>query len=171
MTSNKEKDRNAVRRVLREKRLRRVRRVKMCLRILALLLICMTPLLFLTTATASRQEASVYLKLKEASMIQGEELPAFQVEADLVGSKETILDGESGYTAADLVRDFENGKGYEVECEADTAAKGEYPMHLKLSDEIQTALDKEWVGSDRKERCRRMGRRPVQTSRRLLCDQ
>ncbi len=146
MTSNKEKDRNAVRRVLREKRVRRVRRVKMCLRILALLLICMTPLLFLTTATASRQEASVYLKLKEASMIQGEELPAFQVEADLVGSKETILDGESGYTAADLVRDFENGKGYEVECEADTAAEGEYPMHLKLSDEIQTALDKEWVG-------------------------
>ena len=146
MTNNKDRDRNEVRRILRDRRIRRVRRVRMCLRILTLLLICMTPLLFLTTATASRQEASIYLSLKEAAIAQGEELPAFGVEAQLVGRKETILDGESGYTAADLVKDFENGKGYTVECEADTATEGEYPMHLKLSDEIQTALNKEWVG-------------------------
>ena len=51
----------------------------MCLRILTLLMICVVPLLFLTTATASRQEASVYLKLKEVSILQGEELPAFAI--------------------------------------------------------------------------------------------
>lgn len=118
----------------------------MCLRILALLLICMTPLLFLTTATASRQEASVYLKLKEASILQGEELPAFGVEAQLVGSADTVLDEKSGYTAGDLIKDFENAKGYSVECEADIATEGEYPMHLRLSDEIQTALSKDWLG-------------------------
>jgi len=118
----------------------------MCLRILALLLICVTPLLFLTTATASRQEASVYLKLKEASILQGEELPVFGAEAELVGSADTVLDEKSGYTVADLIRDFENAKGYTVECEADTATEGEYPMHLKLSDDIQRALSKDWAG-------------------------
>lgn len=140
------KDRNEERRLLKEKRIRKVRRVRMCLRILTLLMICVVPLLFLTTATASRQEASVYLKLKEVSILQGEELPAFEIEAEVVGNPETVLDGESNYTAAKLLKDFESGKGYTVACEADTAVEGEYPMHLVLSDEIQTALDKEWVG-------------------------
>lgn len=146
MTKDRNRERNEERRLLRERRIRKVRRVRMCLRILTLLLICVVPLLFLTTATASRQEASVYLKLEGASILQGEEFPAFGVEAELIGNGETVLDEKSGYTAADLVKDFENGTGYTVECEADTAAEGEYPMHLKLSDEILTSLDKEWVG-------------------------
>lgn len=118
----------------------------MCLRILTLLMICVTPLLFLTTATASRQEVSIYIKLNEASVLQGEELPAFGIEGELVGNGDVILDGESGYTAEDLLKDFESGKGYAVECEADVATEGEYPMHLKLSDEIRAALGKEWMG-------------------------
>ena len=118
----------------------------MCLRILTLLMICVMPLLFLTTATASRQEVSIYLKLNEASILQGEELPAFGIEGELVGNGDVILDGESGYTAEDLLKDFESGKGYAVTCEADVATEGEYPMHLKLSDEIQAALGKEWMG-------------------------
>lgn len=118
----------------------------MCLRIMTLLMICVMPLLFLTTATASRQEVSIYLKLNEASILQGEELPAFGIEGELVGNGDVILDGESGYTAEDLLKDFESGKGYAVTCEADVATEGEYPMHLKLSDEIQAALGKEWMG-------------------------
>ncbi len=118
----------------------------MCLRILTLLMICVMPLLFLTTATASRQEVSIYLKLNEASILQGEELPAFGIEGERVGNGDVILDGESGYTAEDLLKDFESGKGYAVTCEADVATEGEYPMHLKLSDEIQAALGKEWMG-------------------------
>ena len=98
------KDRNEERRLLKEKRIRKVRRVRMCLRILTLLMICVVPLLFLTTATASRQEASVYLKLKEVSILQGEELPAFEIEAEVVGNPETVLDGESNYTAAKLLK-------------------------------------------------------------------
>lgn len=139
-------DRSEERRLLKEKRIRKVRRVRMCLRILTLLLIFVVPLLFLTTATASRQEVSVFLKLKEASILQGEEIPAFELEGELVGNGEAILDGESGYTAAELLKDFESGKGYTVACEADTAAEGEYPMHLELSEEIQAALRKEWMG-------------------------
>ncbi len=100
----------------------------------------------MTTATASRQEVSIYLKLNEASILQGEELPAFGIEGELVGNGDVILDGESGYTAEDLLKDFESGKGYAVTCEADVATEGEYPMHLKLSDEIQAALGKEWMG-------------------------
>ena len=109
------KDRSEERRLLKEKRIRKVRRVRMCLRILTLLLICVTPLLFLTTATASRQEVSIYLKLNEASILQGEELPAFGMEGELVGNGDVILDGESGYTADDFLKDFESGKGYVVE--------------------------------------------------------
>lgn len=139
-------DRSKERRLLKEKRIRKVRRVRMCLRIMTLLMICVMPLLFLTTATASRQEVSIYLKLNEASILQGEELPAFGIEGELVGNGDVILDGESGYTAEDLLKDFESGKGYAVTCEADVATEGEYPMHLKLSDEIQAALGKEWMG-------------------------
>ena len=64
-------DRSEERRLLKEKRIKKVRRVRMCLRILTLLLISVLPLFFLTTATASRQGASLYLKLKEASILQG----------------------------------------------------------------------------------------------------
>lgn len=139
-------DRSEERRLLKEKRIRKVKRVRMCLRILTLLLICVVPLLFLTTATASRQEASVFLKLKEASILQGEELPKFEIEAELVGNEETILDGESGYTARDLLKDFKSGKGYTVTCDADTALEGEYPIHLQLSDKIRKALEQTWMG-------------------------
>lgn len=143
MTSSERREK---RQTLKEKRIRKVRRERMYLRILTLLLSCVIPLLFLTTATASKQEAAIYLQLMNASVLQGEELPVYQIKAELVGNKEIILDRAAGYTVADLLADFESGKGYTVDCEPDMAMEGEYPMYLRLSEDIRKALEREWVG-------------------------
>ena len=91
MTSQRIKERE----LLKERRIRKVRRARMCLRILALFLIAGIPLFCMTTASASRQEASVYLKLKDTAILQGEEVPEFETEVEVVGNSEIILDEKS----------------------------------------------------------------------------
>lgn len=142
MTSQRIRERE----LLKEKRIRKVRRVRMCLRILALLLIAQIPLFFMTTASASKQEATIYLKLQNVEIVQGEEVPEYKTEVEVVGNREIILDEESNYTVKDLEEDFKNGKGYAVACDADTGVEGEYSMHLELEDRIKKSLEKEWVG-------------------------
>ncbi len=118
----------------------------MCLRILALFLIAGIPLFCMTTASASRQEASVYLKLKDTAILQGEEVPEFETEVEVVGNSEIILDEKSGFTVKNLEEEFKEGHGYTVACDADTGVEGEYSMHLELSDRIKKCLRKEWFG-------------------------
>ncbi len=141
--SNRIKERE----LLREKRIKKVKRVRRCLRILTLFVLCTVPLFFLTTATASRHGADVFLKLTDMSILQGEEAPAYRAEVEVTGNPEVVLDKDSGYTAADLIEELERGEGYTVVCEVNTAVEGEYPMHLKLDDRILASLDKDWVGN------------------------
>lgn len=142
MTSQRIKERE----LLKEKRIRKVMRVRMGLRILALFLIAGIPLFFMTTASASRQEASVYLKLKDVAIVQGEEVPEFETEVEVVGNTEIILNEKTGYTVKDLEGEFKKGNGYTVACDADTGVEGEYSMHLELNDRIKKSLKKEWFG-------------------------
>ena len=107
MTSQRIKERE----LLKEKRIRKVMRVRMGLRILALFLIAGIPLFFMTTASASRQEASVYLKLKDVAIVQGEEVPEFETEVEVVGNTEIILNEKTGYTVKDLEGEFKKGNG------------------------------------------------------------
>ena len=117
----------------------------MCLRILALLVICQIPLFGMTAASAYSQEAEISLKLEDSSVIQGEELPEFRASAEAKGDLEIVLDERSEYTVGDLLRELETGTGYTVVCDADSMTEGEYPMHIQLADHIRDALKKKWV--------------------------
>lgn len=143
MKSNRIKERE----LLREKRIKKVKRVRRCLRFLTLLVLCAVPLFFLTTATASRQGADIFLRLTDTEILQGEEVPVCKAKVEVTGNTKVILDKDSGYTAADLIEELERGEGYSVVCDADTAVEGEYPMHLQLEDRILASLDREWVGN------------------------
>ncbi|MCI9340942.1 MAG: polysaccharide deacetylase family protein [Dorea sp.] len=140
-------DRIKERELLREKRIKKVKRVRRCLRFLTLLVLCAVPLFFLTTATASRQGADIFLRLTDTEILQGEEVPVCKAKVEVTGNTKVILDKDSGYTAADLIEELERGEGYSVVCDADTAVEGEYPMHLQLEDRILASLDREWVGN------------------------
>lgn len=118
----------------------------MCLRILALLLICQIPLFGMTAASAYREEAEITLKLQECSIIQGEEIPEFKPQVEVSGDITTVLNEDKGYTAEDLVKKLKGGSGYSVICDADAATEGEYPIHIQLEDYIRDALKKDWVG-------------------------
>lgn len=128
------------------KRIKRVRRIKMCLRILALLVICQIPLFGMTTASAYRQEAKIGLKLQDGAVIQGEDLPEFKAAVEAEGDLTLVLDERSGYTAEDLQKELEAGTGYTVVCDADSMTEGEYPMHIQLEANIRESLKKDWVG-------------------------
>lgn len=141
--SNRIKERE----LLREKRIRRVKRVRRCLRILTLLVLCAVPLFFLTTATASRHGADIFLKLTDVAILQGEAVPACRAKVEVTGNPGVVLDKDSGYTAEDLIKELERGEGYSVVCDADTAVEGEYPLHLELEEGILASLDEEWVGN------------------------
>lgn len=129
-----------------KKRKKNRKRVGMLLRILALLLISTVPLIGLTTAAALKQEAQIQLQLKDESIFLGEEMSEVQAEIESQGDTKTVLNQETGYTVENLLKELNEGKGYIVECDADPAKEGEYPMHLKLDNTILKALEKEWIG-------------------------
>ncbi len=118
----------------------------MCFRILALLLICQIPFFAITAASASRQEASVSLKLTDMDIIQGEELPQFHASVDVLGNTSAVLDKKTDYTVNDFLEELKRGEGYTIVCDADAAVEGEYSMSIQLDDDIKKALKKEWVG-------------------------
>lgn len=121
-------------------------RARTFFRVLALLVVCLMPFLMFRTAAASEQEASISVKAASGEILQGEELPQMEVQVSLSGNKKAVLDKESGYTVKNLTDDLKEGRGYTVQCDADTALEGEYAVKITLDEKISAALLKSWIG-------------------------
>lgn len=82
---------------------------------------------------------------------EGENLPELKARAAFAkgtdsGDKKRMLSEEAGYSVQDLLVDLNEGKGYEVDCNADGTEAGEFPVIIRLSGEMKSSLDSEWKG-------------------------
>lgn len=121
-------------------------RARIFFRVPALFAVCLMPFLIFRTAAASEQEASISVRAESGEILLGEELPQIVVQVSLAGNEKAVLDKEKGYTVKDLADDLKEGRGYTLQCDADAALEGEYPVKITLDEEISTALLKSWIG-------------------------
>ena len=99
-------------------------------------------------ALAGSNTARIVVKAAAVEMVQDEGIPAFRAEAVLDSQRheKVVLDSKSGYTASDLVREINEGKYYQIVCEADGRTEGKYPIVLELDPNLQEKALRDWVG-------------------------
>lgn len=111
------------------------------------LIIIMAALLlfFGIKAFQNRAVAVATVSVNSVEMRQDEEIPNLQVSAFCEEDEaDVVLDSKSGYTLGDLIADFNAGKGYLIEYEADVSEEGEYKLSVKLDEEIEKKLSSDW---------------------------
>ena len=62
-------------------------------------------------------------------------MPQFAVDASIQGRTDTVLDRKSGYTIQDMLDELSDPASYTVECDADTAVEGTYPVEVKVNND------------------------------------
>lgn len=134
----------AKRRRARE-RARRRRRMR---RILAFSMLFGLILFVSLTVFAVKKIRNIDVTLEAVSteIIQGEAIPEFQVKATCVKPRKEkkMLERKEDYRVSNLVADLNAGKGYTVVCDADGKVDNTYKIEIKLTDEMQKQLKKEW---------------------------
>ncbi|MBQ8803789.1 MAG: polysaccharide deacetylase family protein [Tyzzerella sp.] len=87
----------------------------------------------------------VTLRVDNLEIRQDEEIPAVQVSVSCDDEKaEVVLDKKTGYTLADLIADFNAGKGYLIEHEVNASQEGSYSIKVKLDEEMEKKLTSDW---------------------------
>lgn len=119
-------------------------RVRMFHVILTLFIICMIPVLLHMLAAALRKTAVVELRAASTDILQGEDMPELGVKVKITKDEDAVLDKKSKYTAADFVKDLENGRGYTLKCNADPKVEGTYKIKLTLDEEIAEKVTDDW---------------------------
>lgn len=126
----------------------RARRKRRLRRILAFSMLFGLILIFSLTVFAVRKVRNIDITLEAVSteIIQGDELPQFQVKAECVKPKKEkkMLERKEDYRVKNLVDDLNAGKGYTVVCDADSSVDDTYKIKIELTDEMQKQLKKDW---------------------------
>lgn len=86
----------------------------------------------------------VTLKVDNVTIRQDEEIPEFNVYAEFSGKRDVVLDRESGYRVSDLVKEFNQKKGYELTQHIDVTVEGIYPLEIELESSMRDKLTKHW---------------------------
>ena len=86
----------------------------------------------------------VTLKVDSVTIRQDEEIPELHVYAEYSGKHDVVLNRESGYKVSDLVKDFNQKKGYELTQHIDVTSEGIYPLELELNATMRDKLTKHW---------------------------
>lgn len=135
----------AARRRRARERARRRRRLR---RILAFSMLFALVLIVSLTAFAVKKirNIDIVLEASSATILQGEEIPEFKVEATCVKERKAKkkLDRKEDYRVSNLIDELNSGKGYTIKCEADNTKEGSYPVEIKLTEEMAKQFKKEW---------------------------
>ncbi len=84
---------------------------------------------------------TITIKAEDTQMDEGGEIPKVPVEVSVSGNEKGILGLSGGRSAADLIKEFEDGEGYTAACEEDTGYEGTYPIKITLTQETDKELN------------------------------
>ena len=135
----------------RKHMLEKKRRRKKIIGAAVLLLLVIAGFQVVTAAVRSRH-TDIYLEAEDASMKQGEAVPALAAEVSCSKPEEKlkkkILDKDTGYSIWDLLTDLKEGKNYQLTCDTDGSAEGTYPIRVQLEDSLRQKTDGDgsWSG-------------------------
>lgn len=134
------------------KRMRRKRQIRRRLvGALLLFLVAMAGVQIVRAAVKSRN-TDITLQAENASIKQGEAVPAFQMKVSCDKEekklKKKVLDKESGYTLWDLIEDLKAGENCTFQCDADGTMDGDFPIYTKLDESLTAKTEKggDWHG-------------------------
>lgn len=119
-------------------RKRRKRRIAIVSLIFALFLIGILGIMM------TGKKTKVVLKVKSVSILQGEELPKLSAEAACENKKACKKKLGKNYTIDNLIKDLNDGKGYELKQAADNQKEGSYSIQVVWDKEFEQKLNKEW---------------------------
>ncbi len=117
--------------------------------VFAVVLICSALFFILIKTGVLQRKAVMTLSVSDASILQGEKLPGFKATctSETKRMKKVVLDKESGYTAADFMKELQKGLHYKMESKADVSKEGIYRIHAVLDRKLQSKLSGEWRDS------------------------
>lgn len=85
----------------------------------------------------------IHMKASNITIRQDEELPALSVDVE-VDKEDEMIEDENDYSVSDLVKELQEGKHYQIVHTDDLSKEGEYQLEIKLDDETQKKIDKDW---------------------------
>lgn len=89
----------------------------------------------------------VTLKVNSIEILQDEDVPQIQVEvACSTETKDIILDRKAAYTLESLLKDLNQGKGYQIQSQIDNTKEGVYFLELELDEELKEKFSGSWYG-------------------------
>lgn len=129
-----------------EKMIKRRKRIRIFQIAFALLLVCCILGGILKIISLFQKSATIVLAAQNAEILQGEEMPALQAKVKMSedSDADALLDKKTKYTASDLLKDLENGKGYTLTCKADPNVEGSYQIKVVLNEDFTENVDKNW---------------------------
>lgn len=115
---------------------------------ISILVIGMLFVVLFNTATAAKfkRVAKITITAKSTSMYQEAAIPEYKAAITCSGHMDIVLDGATGYTVKELIRDLKNKNGYTITSNTDGITEGSSPLVITLSDELKNNLQKKWAG-------------------------
>lgn len=129
-----------------EEHIRKKKRVRIMTIGLALFLVIVVPFAITGIAKALQKTAKITLTAEKAEILLGETIPNLHVDIQDEESDKVVLDKKKQYTAEDLLLDLHRGKGYTLECKADTGKEGTYKVKIKIDKDFRKKLEEDWKG-------------------------
>lgn len=125
---------------------KRRKRVRVLYFILALFLVFVILFGLFKIVSLFQKSAEIVLSAQNLEILQGEEMPKLQAKVRMSEDSDldAVLDKKEKYTAADLIKDLESGKGYTLTCKADPKVEGAYQIKVVLKEEFSQNVDKKW---------------------------
>lgn len=114
--------------------------------VLGVLLACVVLFFVLIKTGILHGKAVITLSTPDLSILQGEALPELQAEctSETKRLKKIVLDEKTGYTAADLLKELQQGVHYKLESKADAGREGFYKIRVVLDKDFYTKLTGIW---------------------------
>ena len=131
----------------RRQRMKQVRKRRIKFRLLGAVILCLLAIAGarIVYAMNENRTAEITIKADEQSILQDEELPQYTVSAVCDEKQQKIvLDKESKYTVASLLKDLDSEKDISIVCNADNTKEGKYPIKISLSEELTKRLKTDW---------------------------
>lgn len=103
----------------------------------------------MSAAKEESEKAVITLAPESVEMLQEEEVPEITAKATGSGDLKLLLDADTGYTVQNLLDSFNKGNHYQISCNVDGKIDGDFPIKIKLSENIEDSLSKDWLGKVR----------------------
>lgn len=126
-------------RARRKRYRRRVRNIRVGLTLFA---ICLIAVAIPVIKEILRKPAQITIQVTDVEIMQGEKLPAYTADIKIQDKDKNKL--TKTYTAENLAKDLQNGKGITISSKADAATEGTYVITAKLSEKIRKNLNGDW---------------------------